>query len=127
MHVNITDCLIVAAGGALGCLSRYLLQHVPALADDKTYHTMAVNILGCLLIGLVATLLDNNSSPKEIRLLCVTGFLGGFTTYSTFTLDAVTLMREGYALKAFLYVAGSFTGGIIAFLSGMFAGNILKG
>lgn len=126
MPVNLADCIIVAAGGALGCLSRYLLQHLPILAVDKTYHTMAVNIIGCLLIGLVATLLDNNSSPKEIRLLCVTGFLGGFTTYSTFTLDAMTLMRQGLALRAFTYVAGSFIGGIVAFLAGMFVGNIFK-
>lgn len=114
------DYLYVAAGGALGCMCRYAMQQMPVLAGDKTWPTLAVNILGCLLIGLVATLIDTIGGYRTLRLIVVTGFLGGFTTYSTFALDASTLVRSGEMLRALCYVAVTLGGGYGAFIIGQF-------
>lgn len=114
------DCLTVALGGAAGCVARYAMQQTPLLMADKTWPTMAVNILGCLLIGIVATLIDHREGPRTLRLLCVTGFLGGFTTYSTFMLDAGTLIRLGQGTKAAVYLLTTLAGGFAAFMAGYF-------
>lgn len=114
------DYLYVAAGGALGCVCRYAMQQMPLLTADRTWPTLAVNILGCLLIGLVATLIDNIGGYRTLRLIAVTGFLGGFTTYSTFTLDAASLVRSGEMLRAFGYIAVTLGGGYGAFIIGQF-------
>jgi len=114
------DYLAVAAGGALGCVCRYAMQQMPMLDGDRTWPTLAVNILGCLLIGLVATLVDSHGGYRTLRLIVVTGFLGGFTTYSTFALDTATLVRSGEMLRAFGYMAMTLAGGYGAFLIGQF-------
>ncbi len=112
------DFVIVALGGAVGCLCRYMIQQMPLLGADRTWPTLAVNIIGCLLIGFIATLIDSHGGMRQLRLLLVTGFLGGFTTYSTFTLDAATLLRAGEALRAFGYVAVTFVTGFAAYIIG---------
>ncbi|MDE5694161.1 MAG: fluoride efflux transporter CrcB [Duncaniella sp.] len=116
-----TDYLAVAVGGALGCMSRYAVQQMPALSADRILPTLAVNLLGCLLIGLVATLIDSHGGYRTLRLMAVTGFLGGFTTYSTFALDTATLVRGGEVMKAFAYMAVTLAGGYGAFLIGQFS------
>lgn len=126
MPISLGESLIVAAGGALGCMSRFLLQHVPWLQTDRWHHTLAVNLIGCLLIGFAATLFDALGSSKTIRLLCITGFLGGFTTYSTFTLDIVSLVRQGEPTQALIYVGVTLAGGICAFMAGMWSASLIK-
>ena len=116
-----TDYLAVAAGGALGCVCRYAVQQMPALSADRVLPTLAVNLLGCLLIGLVATLIDTHGGYRTLRLMAVTGFLGGFTTYSTFALDTATLVREGEVMKSVGYMAVTLAGGYGAFLIGQFS------
>ena len=105
-----TDYLAVAVGGALGCMSRYAVQQMSALSADRI-----------LLIGLVATLIDTHGGYRTLRLMAVTGFLGGFTTYSTFALDTATLVRGGEVMKAFAYMAVTLAGGYGAFLIGQFS------
>lgn len=115
------DYLFVAAGGALGCVCRYAMQQMPLMASDRTWPTLAVNIIGCLFIGLVATLIDSLGGYRTLRLIVVTGFLGGFTTYSTFALDAATLVRSGEMLRALGYISLTLGGGYGAFIIGQFA------
>lgn len=115
------DFVIVALGGAVGCLCRYMLQQMPLLGADRTWPTLAVNIMGCLLIGFIATLIDMHGGMRQLRLLLVTGFLGGFTTYSTFTLDAANLIHEGMALKAAGYVAVTLISGFAAYAIGYYS------
>lgn len=112
------DFIAVAVGGALGCMGRYALQQMPLLAIDRTWPTLAVNILGCLLIGLIATVIDSHGGYRTLRLLIVTGFLGGFTTYSTFALDTATLFRDGESLRAVIYMITTLAGGYLAFFIG---------
>ncbi len=117
--------MAVAVGGAAGCLCRYMVQQMPLLGADRSWPTLAVNIAGCLLIGIVATLIDHRGSFPLLRLMLVTGFLGGLTTYSTFTLDAATMVRAGRLLKAFGYVAVTLLSGFAAYACGLLLARTL--
>ena len=109
--------LIVALGGGIGSALRYA---VSKFVQDSTngafpYHTFAVNIVGCLLIGLFYGLaarghLGNNTTT----LLLTTGLCGGFTTFSTFCNENIALLRGDNALTALAYVASSVFCGLLA-------------
>lgn len=82
--------------------------------------TMAVNIAGSLAMGLlIAWLARRSSGDSELRLLLATGFLGGFTTFSAFSLDAVTLYERGALTAAAAYVIASVTVSILALFGGL--------
>ncbi len=111
----------VAAGGALGALTRWLVvgQAARLLGPDFPAGTMAVNVLGSLAMGLVTALLAQGLSlSAELRTFLTAGFLGGFTTFSAYTLDAVGLAEKGEWGAAAFYMAGSVALGILAFLVG---------
>ncbi len=97
--------LYVAIGGALGAVARYgMVQLVMRLhAHPFPLGTMLVNILGALLIGIALSSLQHDA----IKLLLVTGVLGGFTTFSAFSWDAVQLLQQGAYGQAALYITGS--------------------
>ncbi len=98
--------LLVAAGGALGSVARYGLSalirsHTPTFPIG----TLACNLLGCLLIGILAGLLGVSGTEHDrARLFLFTGILGGFTTFSSFGLETIGLLREGRVGTAILYV-----------------------
>lgn len=109
--------LIIALGGGIGSALRYA---VSKFVQDSTngafpYHTFAVNIVGCLLIGLFYGLaarghLGNNATT----LLLTTGLCGGFTTFSTLCNENIALLRGDNALTALVYVASSMFCGLLA-------------
>lgn len=109
--------LIIALGGGIGSALRYA---VSKFVQDSTngafpYHTFAVNIVGCLLIGLFYGLaarghLGNNATT----LLLTTGLCGGFTTFSTFCNENIALLRGDNAFVALVYVASSVFCGLLA-------------
>jgi len=89
--------------GGLGCLSRYLMSGwVYALAGRALpWGTLAVNVLGSLLLGfLMESGLRSTLIPADIRMGLTTGFMGGFTTFSTFSYETVRLLEEGSWLQA---------------------------
>jgi CrcB protein len=104
--------LLIAVGGALGAVGRYYAAGAferwlsGALGIGFPYGTLAVNVIGSgalgLLVGLFTLLFE---STPEIRLFLVVGILGGFTTFSAFSLDTVALFEKGEAGRAVLYVA----------------------
>lgn len=98
----------VAAGGAAGSVARYLVAILAARAFGTAlpWGTLAVNILGSFAIGWLAATLARGA-PDILRPLLVTGFLGGFTTFSAFALEAISLSRPMAALYVVLSVAGS--------------------
>ncbi|WP_270937328.1 fluoride efflux transporter CrcB [Falsiroseomonas oryzae] len=104
--------LLVALGGAAGSVARYLVSvlSVTAFGAGFPWGTLAVNILGSAAIGVAAGLGVQGSA----RLLLVTGFLGGFTTFSAFSLETATLYARGPGY-AVLYVAASLGLGLAAF------------
>lgn len=115
---HIVSVLLVAAGGALGSVGRYAISGVlvPRLFDWRfPVGTFAVNITGCLLIGILAGFAVKQSLfSSEARLFLFTGLAGGFTTFSTFGLETFELLRRDAVLMAGSYVAASVIIGLLA-------------
>jgi len=110
--------LLVGAGGFVGSVFRYLVSTgVQRWLGESwiPYGTLAVNIAGCFLIGLLAGLADSRQLlTEETRLVLMIGLLGGFTTYSTFAYDTLSLLRNGGIAAAVAYVVLHIVVGIAA-------------
>jgi len=128
--VSVSPSLMVAvaAGGAVGAVARYMVTSaVPRLLGHGfPWGTLVVNVVGSLLMGLLIDILARRwSAPVEARVFLVTGCLGAFTTFSTFSLDVVTLYERGALLPAALYVVGSVVAGVAALFAGLWLGRAL--
>ena len=113
----IRSLILVALGGGVGSALRFLISKIVQdnIVGFFPYPTMVVNILGCLLIGLFYGLSSRgNLGGDSARLLLTTGLCGGFTTFSTFCNENLSLMRGGHAFAAMLYAGGSVMLGFIA-------------
>lgn len=113
--------LVVGFGSFLGGMARYL---VTLFVQNKflstfPYGTMAVNIIGCFLIGIVYGISERGNMPAEWRLFLATGILGGFTTFSSFSNDTVSMLRDAQYWHAFSYVAISVLIGLAATFGGI--------
>jgi CrcB protein len=112
--------LAVALGGAIGSVGRYLLARACMgwFGAGFPWGTLAVNALGGIAIGALAQLFEQRlTASAELRAFLVTGILGGFTTFSAFSLEVVDLWRSGAALAALAYVLASVVlavGGVVA-------------
>ncbi len=108
-----TNILLVGAGGFFGSIARYLLSGWVHNAIPYTrfpYGTLTVNVFGCLLIGFLGGLAEmRNVFGPETRLFLFIGFLGGFTTFSTFGHETMALLRDGDGLRAFANILFSIT------------------
>ncbi|HVF81075.1 MAG TPA: fluoride efflux transporter CrcB [Flavisolibacter sp.] len=100
----------VALGGAAGSVLRFIIQK--AFNATFPFGTFLVNISGCLLIGVLWTVLKQGDEQK--KLLLMTGFCGGFTTFSAFTLEGVQLLNSGRWAIFFLYTIASVACGLLA-------------
>jgi fluoride exporter len=112
----------VAAGGALGALSRYSLTAavVPLFQLDFPVGTLAANVAGSFLMGaLVEVLALVWSPPEAVRAFLVVGVLGAFTTFSAFSLEAVGLLQQGLVGAAMAYILASVFLSIAAVFAGM--------
>jgi CrcB protein len=113
--------LAVSIGGVLGCLLRWVL----ALAANRYFPllppgTLAANLIGCYIIGVaVAFFALNPGLPPEWRLFFTTGFCGGLTTFSTFSMEMVTLLQTGRLLWAFSGIAVHLIGSLSMTILGM--------
>lgn len=104
--------ILVGLGGAAGSIIRYLLQRVVNVPLFP-YGTLLVNLAGCFLIGLLWGFFKNEEQEAG-RLLLMTGFCGGFTTFSAFTLESLQMMNEEKWLHFFIYITASVCGGLLA-------------
>ena len=113
--------LLVGAGGFAGAVARYLVAlALPFIGTGFPFGTLSVNIAGCLLIGFISELsIASSLVSPELRLLLATGFCGGFTTFSSYMYEVMSLLRDGEILYASLYLLGSIIGGILCFYVGM--------
>lgn len=115
--------LLVGLGGFLGSIARYRLGGIVTqwtLQHRFPFGTFAVNVLGCLVIGVLAGLAERHHAFNlEARLFLFTGLLGGFTTFSAFGLETVELLRRGDLATAALYVGASVVVGLAAVWIGL--------
>lgn len=114
--------LLVALGGAVGSVCRYLVGvgALRLMGPSFPWGTLAVNVAGSFAIGILAELIVARfGASAELRLLLITGFLGGFTTFSAFALDAVTLFERGASLAAAAYLILSIGASIAAAIAGI--------
>lgn len=111
--------LYVAIGGALGAMCRFLAMNLIGFTGFP-YGTFMVNISGSFLLGaFVSYEAIFESFPTEIKALAVVGFLGAFTTFSTFSMDSIALIQKSEHIKAFIYITGSLALSLTAFIIGM--------
>ena len=113
--------LWIALGGAVGAVSRYLVSGwVTSLLDTTLpWGTFVVNVLGSFLLGFLFRTVEVSLVSPEMRAMLAIGLLGAFTTFSTFSLEAVALVQEGAWLRASSYVLGSVFLGIAGVLVGI--------
>lgn len=113
--------LLVMTGGALGAGARYLASGAALawLGAAFPWGTLVVNLAGGLLMGVLAGSLARLSAGEPWRLFLGVGVLGGFTTFSAFSLDTVTLVQRGQIVPAFGYVLLSVAGSIAALVAGL--------
>jgi CrcB protein len=117
----IRNLLLVALGGAAGSVLRYLLSNINT---SFPWGTFTVNVLGSLLIGLLVGFVSKGVLSPDMKLLLITGFCGGFTTFSTYANESFGMMKAGDVLQTALYVGASVVIGILAVWGGMMLSNI---
>ncbi|GLK69447.1 fluoride efflux transporter CrcB [Hansschlegelia plantiphila] len=119
--------LLVAVGGALGSVARYLVNVCATrmFGLGFPWGTLTVNVVGGFVMGMLAALLALKGGSQELRVFLLTGVLGGFTTFSAFSLDTVTLWERGEIGLAGAYVAASFALSICALVAGLALGRAL--
>lgn len=113
--------LAIGTGSFIGGVFRYLLSQFIQTKFLSTFPfgTLTVNVIGCFLIGLVFGLSDRGNLSVEWRLFVATGLLGGFTTFSAFSMETVSLLREGLFWHATAYVIASVLVGLVATFTGI--------
>ncbi len=115
-----TTLLAVAAGGAIGATARYVFGGAVGVmargsVSGMALGTLAVNVLGSALMGVLYVLLVERAGAAESwRLFALTGMLGGFTTFSAFSLETLLLLQQGAGLRAAAYVLASVAGCVLA-------------
>ncbi|CAD7046002.1 fluoride efflux transporter CrcB [Pseudorhizobium endolithicum] len=118
--------LLVALGGAIGSVCRHVVGHwsLRILGPAFPWGTLVVNVAGSFVIGLLAELIARRlDASVEMRLFLMTGFLGGFTTFSAFSLDALALFERGALAAAGTYVLASVCLSLAAVLGGLALGR----
>lgn len=120
--MSLKHLFYIGVGGGAGSILRFLCQkYIYAWYPVAfPWGTFAVNVAGCFIIGVLYAVAEKgNILTPEMRLLLITGFCGGFTTFSTFSYESLGLMRTGDFTYLALYAAGSVVLGIIATLGGV--------
>ena len=115
--------LAIAIGGTLGCWARYAMTNlVQAIyGREFPFATLSINVLGSFLMGfLFIETLERLTISPQLRIGVLTGFIGGFTTFSTFAMETLLLAEQGEAAKSVLYVALSIALGLFAAFGGAY-------
>jgi fluoride exporter len=114
--------LLVAIGGVLGVLARFGIGRITLHHEQLLWSTVGINVLGSFLLGL---LVAEHWFDRDIREALGVGFLGGFTTFSTFSVQVVMEVDAGETGRAVVYLAASVVGGLLAAAAGYALGRKL--
>ena len=119
--------IAVAAGGAIGASLRYGISLLASRAESGAFpwHTFGVNVLGAFLLGLLMAVLPAGDAGERWRLFLGVGVLGGFTTFSTFSYEALSAAQTGNWPVAVAYVLGSMTAALLGAAAGHALGRAL--
>lgn len=115
--------LLIALGGAVGSVSRYAVGALVQRGSHAAFPvgTLTVNVVGCVLVGMLAKAFMNSQLHPDLRAMLIVGFCGGFTTFSAFSLEVVGLAQGGEWARAAAYVGAS----LLLCLAGTAAGFAL--
>jgi CrcB protein len=119
--------VLIALGGALGALGRYWVSGVLNNAEHRLpFGTLTVNVVGSFLMGVCFVLiLERARLSPEMRPLLMTGFMGAFTTFSTFSLETVALIQEGHIMSALIYISLSLVLCLVALYAGLWLTRLI--
>jgi CrcB protein len=120
--------LLVAVGGALGSVTRYLVGGWIAerLGVSFPYGTLVINLSASFVVGFFLAYAEQRAGLTPFwRLLIVVGFLGGYSTFSTYEYESIRLLQEGEFLLSTIYLVGSMAGGAIAAFTGIRVGSLI--
>ena len=119
--------ITIAVGGALGAVLRYLSMQAALrlVGPGSPWGTLLVNVAGSLIMGLAAALILERAGSGRLALFLMTGVLGGFTTFSAFSLDTLYLLEKGRLAASAFYVGGSVILSVGALIAGLWAGRAL--
>ncbi len=115
--------LFIGLGGFIGSTSRFIISKFVqgAVFTSFPLGTFVVNILGCYILGFIYSIMERGEFiSSDLRLFLTVGICGGFTTFSTFTVENAALLRDGNYLQFSIYAAGSLFAGLLA----LYLGNI---
>jgi len=119
--MSLMEFVCVGIGGCLGALARYQIQNLNFMDTEKFYYTVLINLAGCLLIGVLWGCFSLWNAPVWLNRFCIAGFLGGFTTYSSFALEGVVLLDAGRYGAMLSYLSLSVFGGLALCWFGLWA------
>lgn len=112
--------LLIGLGGFVGSILRFLISETIQTKSVGTfpYGTLAVNLIGCFVIGVIFALVSKTSVSSELKYFLATGLIGGFTTFSAFSFETFALFRAGQIWNAALYIILSVSLGLVATMLG---------
>ncbi len=118
--------LAISLGAILGANTRFMLGGwvLDRLGPEYPYSTLLINVTGSFVIGLAYALIERHGAPDWVRPLVIVGFLGAYTTFSTFSLDTLALVERGAWLAAGSYVLGSVVASFAAVWAGVTFGGL---
>ena len=117
----LADILVVVVGGGIGAGLRFLISHaMPTDGDGFPWATFIVNLTGCFVLGVISGIaVRTNVMSRPMLLFLGTGMCGGFTTFSTFSMEAMNLFHAGHFYLVAAYIGGSLVGGLGAAALGL--------
>lgn len=126
---RLVDVLVLSAGGVLGVNARHWLAlWIAGRAGSRfPWATFAINVSGSFAIGLSAILLARRGPSHPVRLFFLVGFLGGYTTFSSFAFEGHALWERGQVGRALAYLGGSVAAGFVAVVLGVLLGRAIVG